>query len=106
MNNKAFVTEFFLKTGKSHKFEVQAGGKEVYVGFTAKVSSESRKPSRLKKGALNDFLLTSRSDRNEWFSSDGGRGMSWTAKSGKVRLTSKNQSKVDTRVMIYTRKKD
>ena len=41
MNNKAFVTEFFLKTGKSHKFEVQAGGKEVYVGFTAKVSSES-----------------------------------------------------------------
>ena len=32
--------------------------------------------------------------------------MGWTAKSGKVRLTIKNHSKTDTRVVIKKRKKD
>jgi hypothetical protein len=101
--NDAFVTEFFLKAGKSHKFELLAGGKEVYVGFASKVSSETQKPSRLKRGAINDFLLTSRSDRSEFLSSDGPSGMNWTAKTGKVRLTIENRTYADYRVMIYTR---
>jgi hypothetical protein len=90
-DKEAFLTEFLLKAGRRRNFEVPAGGnKEIFVGFTAKESS--------------GFLLTSRSDRSEILATSRDVGeMSWTVKSGKVRLTIRNKSKVDTRVMIYTR---
>ena len=100
--SSALLGEYLIRGGETRDFTVTAAKKAVlFVGVRVKESGALEASHNADTGAIE---LSSHLAPHDPLMTNHGVGMEFQLKNGNVRFTSKNHSKVDTRIAIFTRK--
>lgn len=101
--------EFMIKAGQSHDFVISTKGKDrFFVGFIAKESEALEKawgePDPNGPFIIGPIEMFSHAERQDSMGSSMAIGTDFKVTNDQLKFTIKNHSKIDTRIVIHTRK--